>query len=63
LPALLRGQFKRGIASVIGERQHLRKERGILRRGQGLGQHRIELVELRLRFVVVRQSGGALQFL
>ena len=58
LPALLRGQFERGIASIIRQRQHLGKERGILRRGRGLRQQRIELVELRLRCVVVRQSGG-----
>ena len=55
LPALLRRQFERGIASVVRQRQHLGKERGILSGGRGLRQHRIELVELRLRRVVVRQ--------
>ena len=59
LPALFRGQLKRGIASIIRERQHLGKERGILGRGRGLRQQSIELVELRLRFVVVHQAGGA----
>ena len=60
LPALFRGQLERGIASIIRERQHLGEECGILDRGRGLCEHRIELVELRLRCVVVRQSGGAL---
>src|SRR5580693_1084678 len=59
LPSLLRGQLERGIASVIRKRQHLGEECGILRRGRGPCEQRIELVELRLRFVVVRQSGGA----
>ena len=59
LPSLLRRQFQRGIASVIRERQHLGKECGILRRGRSLREHRIELVELGLRFVVVGQPGGA----
>ena len=60
LPALLRGQVERGIPSIVWERQHLGEECGILRRGRGLCENRIKLVELRLRFVVVRQSGGAL---
>ena len=58
LPALLRVQIERRIASIIRQRQHLGKERSVLRRGRGLREHRIELVELRLRGVVVRQSGG-----
>jgi len=60
LPALLRGRVERRIAPIIRERQHLGEECGILRRGRGLCENRIKLVELRLRFVVVRQSGGAL---
>ena len=31
LPALLRGQFERGIASVVRQRQHLGKECRVLR--------------------------------
>ena len=34
LPALLRGEFERGIASVVWQRQHLGKQRGILSRGR-----------------------------
>jgi len=56
LPALLRGQLERGVASIIRERQHLRKQRGILGRGRGLREQGIELVGPRLQFVVVRQS-------
>jgi len=33
LPALLRGQFKRGITSVVRQRQHLGNQRGVLLRG------------------------------
>src|SRR6516162_3876312 len=58
LPALLRGELDRGIASIVRQRQHLGKERGILRRCRGLLEHTIELVEFRLRAVVARQSGG-----
>jgi len=43
----------------VRERQHLSEECGILGRGRGLREHSIELVEPRLRFVVVRQSSGA----
>ena len=59
LPALMRRQLERGIASIVGQRHHLGKERRILGRGRGLREHRIELVEPRLRVVVVRQSSGA----
>jgi hypothetical protein len=59
LPALLRRQLERRIASIVGERHHRGKERGILGRGRGLREQGIELVEPRLRFVVVRQSSGA----
>ena len=59
LPALRRGQIERGIASVVRQRQHLGEKRGVLDRGRGLREHRVELVELRLRRVVARQSGGA----
>jgi hypothetical protein len=58
LPALLRCQFERGIASVVGQQQHLSEQRGILFGGRGLRQQRIELVELRFWCVVVRESGG-----
>ena len=58
LSALLRSKVECGIASIVWERQHLGEQRGILFGGRGLCQQRIELVELRLRGVVVRQSGG-----
>jgi len=60
LPALFRGQVERRIASINRQRQHLGKERRVLDRGRGRREQRIELVELRLWSVVVRQSGGAL---
>ena len=59
LPALRRGQIERGIAAIVRQRQHFGEQRGVLDRGRGLREHRIELVELRLRRIVVRQSGGA----
>ena len=55
LPALLRGQFECGIAPVVGQRQHLDEERGVLRGGRGLREQRVELVEFRLQRVVVRK--------
>ena len=58
LSTLLRSKVECGIASIVWERQHLGEQRGILFGGRGLCQQRIELVELRLRGVVVRQSGG-----
>jgi len=58
LPALLRGELERGIASIVRQRQHLGKERGILHGCRALCEHRIELIELRFRRVVMRQSGG-----
>jgi len=59
LSALFRDQIERSISSIVRERQHLGKQPGILGRGRGLREHRIELVKLGLRFVIVRQSGGA----
>jgi hypothetical protein len=59
LPTLLRSQLERGIASIVGQRQHLGEERSVLNRGRSLRQHCIELVEPRLRGVVVHQTGGA----
>jgi hypothetical protein len=61
LPALFWGQCERRIASVIRERQHLGEKCGIVRRGRGPCENRVELVELCLRVVVVHQSGGAFQ--
>ena len=58
LPALLRGELERGIASIVRQRQHLGKERGVLRRCRGLFEQGIEFVEFRLRGVVARQSGS-----
>ena len=58
LPTLGRGQIERGIASIIRQRQHLGKQRHVLDRGRSPRQQRIELVELRLRRIIARQSGG-----
>ena len=55
LPALLRSQLERGIASAIRERQHLGKKRHVLTRGRCMPEQRGELVEPRLRRVVVRK--------
>ena len=59
LPTLLRQQSERWIASIVRERQHLGKERRVLDRGRGLREQGFELVELRVRLVVMRQFGGA----
>ena len=59
LPTLLRCQFERRITSVVRQRQHLGKQCRIVIRGRGLREQRVELVELRLRGVVVRKSSGA----
>src|ERR1700737_4184621 len=61
LPALLRGQVKRGIPSIVRQRQHRRNECGVLSWGRALRKRRIKLVELRLWGVVTRQSSGMLQ--
>ena len=53
LSPLLRGQFERRITSVVRQRQHFGKERRILAWRKALRQQGIELVELRLRSVVV----------
>ena len=59
LPALLRGQIERGIASIVRERQHLGKERRVLDRGRGLREHAHRACRASLlRGVVVRHSGG-----
>ena len=59
LPALRPGQIERGIASVVRQRKHFGEQRGVFNRGRCLRQHRIELVELRLRRIVALQPGGA----
>ena len=60
LPPLLRGQFERRIASIVRQRQHFGKQRRVLAWRKALRQQGIELVELRLRGVVVRKSSGTL---
>jgi hypothetical protein len=60
LPALLRGEVERRIASIIRQRQHLSKQCGMLDRSRGLREQSVELVEPRPRRVVVRQSGDTL---
>ena len=52
-------KFKRRIPSIVRQRQHLSKECGILHRRRCQCEHRIELVELCLRLVVMHQSGRA----
>ena len=58
LPALLWVHVERGITPVVRQRQHLGKQCRILIRGRGLREQSIELVELRLRGIVVSKSGG-----
>ena len=59
-PTLLGSKFQYGIASIVRQRQHYGKQCGVLDRGRGLRGHSIELVELRLRGVIVREPSGAL---
>src|SRR5262249_29232388 len=58
LPALLRVEIERGIASVVWQRQQLGKQCGIADRSRRLRQQSVELVEFCLRRIVVLQSGG-----
>ncbi len=58
LPAVLWVQIQRRIVSIIRQRQHLGKECGVLRRSRSRREHGIELVEFRLRGVVMHKSGG-----
>ena len=53
LSALLWGQIEFGIATIVGKRQHLGKESGVLDRGRGSGEQPIKLVKLRLQAVIV----------
>jgi hypothetical protein len=46
--------------SVVWHRQHLSKDCSIVSRCGALREQRIELIELRLRSIVVRKSSGAL---
>src|SRR5262249_19212194 len=62
LPALLRSEFDCGIASVVRQRKHLGKERGVLRRCRGLFEQPIEFVAFRSWGVFGRQSGGTFDF-
>jgi hypothetical protein len=50
LPVLLRGQIECGIAAII--------QRGVLDRGRGPSQHRIELLELCKGQIVAPESSG-----
>ena len=58
-PALLGSQLERGIAPIVRQRQHLGQERGVLRGCRGPSKEHIELVEFRLRGIVVHQAGSA----
>ena len=60
LSPLLRGQFERWITSVVRQREHFSKQRCVLRRRKALRQQCIELVELCLRGVVVREPSSPL---
>jgi hypothetical protein len=46
------------MASIVRQRQHFGNECRVLARRQTLRQQGIEFVELRLRGVIVSQSGG-----
>ena len=59
LPALLRNEVRRGIAAVVGQGQQLGQKRGVLARGSGGREERVELVELRLRVIVAREPSRA----
>jgi hypothetical protein len=61
LPALLRRQFERGIASIVRQRQHFGKERRLFAWCKLLRQEGIEFVEFCDRRIVVRKSGSAFQ--
>ena len=61
LPALFGSKLQSGVASVVGKRQHLGEQRRVLPGRRGLRQQRIELVELCLRCVAVRKSGGTFE--
>ena len=61
LSALLRGEFERGVASVVRQRQHFGKKHHILLRRGTLRQQGIEFVELGLRGVIMRKSSSPLQ--
>ena len=59
LPALLRGEVGRAIASVVRNRQHLGKQCDVLRRGGRLREQGVELVESCSRRVFRGHAGGA----
>ena len=61
LPALFRNRLQSGVASVVRKRQHLGQQPRVLPGRRGLRQQRIELVELCLRCVAVRKSGGTFE--
>ena len=55
LPPLWWRQFQRGVASVVRQRQHFAKKAAVMSgRRRALREQRIELIEFRLRGVVVR---------
>src|SRR5260221_792587 len=60
LPPLLRRQFEHWITSVARKRQHFHKKRRIVRRCRALREQSIELIEFRLRGVVLPKTSGAL---
>ena len=61
LPTLLWRQLERRIPPVIGERQHVGKECGIVSRRRALRKQRIEFVEFRVRSVVQRKTSSTLE--
>ncbi len=58
LPLLLRGQTERGVAAIVGKRQHIGKQRDVVARRKCLREKGIELIESSPGFIIVRQPGG-----
>jgi hypothetical protein len=50
--------FERWISSAVWQREHVSKQRCVLSRGEALRQQCIELFELCLRVVVVREPAA-----
>src|SRR5215469_6620319 len=59
LPALLRSELDRGIASVVRQRQHRGKEGSVLRRCRGLFEQPIKFIEFFSGCVLTQQSSSA----
>ena len=60
LPTLLRCQVEHRVAAVVGQRQHVGKECGVVSRRRALCEQCVELVEFRLRSVIARKASRTL---